>query len=388
MPEPLRGDVRLLGSLLGNVLVEYGGQGLLDDVERLRGTRDRRPSRRDDVRRRRRDRRRLADCDARRAGRPRVHRLLPPDEPRRGAPAGPHAAGAGRRRDAAGSVSARAPAWPRSARSEPASCWPTWSSTRCSPRTRPRRAAARSSTAIRRISELLTDRRRPARGRERARRDPAGCSRRSTCCGARRSCAARSRTRSTRCAPPWRSSTRRCSGVVAARLPPLDAALAGPDRGRRPPLAPAVRAAAAAGSAATATATRYVTAAITREAVDIQADHVLRGAGERLRPRSARDADPADDRLTPPSAGAAARCSAPPAPASPELIAEIAKRSPGEPHRQVLLVAAERIAATRRRDADLAYAGPADLLADLRRRAGVARGAPARPRRRTASCSS
>src|SRR4051794_31366570 len=36
MPEPLRRDVRLLGSLLGRVLVEYGGQGLLDDVEALR----------------------------------------------------------------------------------------------------------------------------------------------------------------------------------------------------------------------------------------------------------------------------------------------------------------------------------------------------------------
>ncbi len=36
MPEPLRGDVRLLGSLLGKILVEYGGQELLDDVEALR----------------------------------------------------------------------------------------------------------------------------------------------------------------------------------------------------------------------------------------------------------------------------------------------------------------------------------------------------------------
>lgn len=36
MPDPLRADVRLLGELLGQVLAEYGGQKLLDDVERLR----------------------------------------------------------------------------------------------------------------------------------------------------------------------------------------------------------------------------------------------------------------------------------------------------------------------------------------------------------------
>ena len=49
-----------------------------------------------------------------------------------------------------------------------------------------------------------------------------------------------------------------------------------------------------------------------------------------------------------------------------ELTAEVAVRSPNEPHRRVMLVVAERIAATRRRDADLAYAGPEELLADLR----------------------
>ena len=36
VPAPMRRDVRLLGDLLGDVLRESGGQGLLDDVERLR----------------------------------------------------------------------------------------------------------------------------------------------------------------------------------------------------------------------------------------------------------------------------------------------------------------------------------------------------------------
>src|SRR5919198_172701 len=36
MPAPLRRDVKLLGQLLGQVLAESGGSGLLDDVERLR----------------------------------------------------------------------------------------------------------------------------------------------------------------------------------------------------------------------------------------------------------------------------------------------------------------------------------------------------------------
>ncbi|GAB2463581.1 phosphoenolpyruvate carboxylase [Xylanimonas ulmi] len=36
MPDPLREDIRLLGGLLGTILKEAGGQDLLDDVERLR----------------------------------------------------------------------------------------------------------------------------------------------------------------------------------------------------------------------------------------------------------------------------------------------------------------------------------------------------------------
>ncbi|MFI0487452.1 phosphoenolpyruvate carboxylase [Actinomadura sp. 9N215] len=107
----------------------------------------------------------------------------------------------------------------------------------------------------------------------------------------------------------------------------------------------------------------YVTAQVTRDAITIQADHVLR-ALETACARIGRELTVHED-TTPASkdlltALAAART------AHPGLIDEIAKRSPGEPHRQFLLHAATRIAATRERDADLAYATPDELLADLR----------------------
>ncbi|MEU5883158.1 phosphoenolpyruvate carboxylase [Spirillospora sp. NPDC047279] len=107
----------------------------------------------------------------------------------------------------------------------------------------------------------------------------------------------------------------------------------------------------------------YVTAQVTREAVMIQADHVLLGL-ENASTRIGRELT-VHESTTPPSAAlrnalAAARTG------QPERIGEISKRSPEEPHRQFLLYVAERIAATRRRDADLAYASPDDLLADLR----------------------
>jgi phosphoenolpyruvate carboxylase len=107
----------------------------------------------------------------------------------------------------------------------------------------------------------------------------------------------------------------------------------------------------------------YVTAKITREAVMIQADHVLLGL-ENACTRIGREltvhesTTPASPALV--NALAAARTG------QPELLGGIAKRSPQEPHRQFLLYAADRIAATRRRDADLAYGSPDELLADLR----------------------
>ncbi|POM27262.1 Phosphoenolpyruvate carboxylase [Actinomadura rubteroloni] len=107
----------------------------------------------------------------------------------------------------------------------------------------------------------------------------------------------------------------------------------------------------------------FVTAQVTRDAILIQAEHVLL-ALETACARIGRELT-AHESTTPPSEAlcnllAAART------AHPERLAAIASRSPGEPHRQLLMFAAERIAATRVRDADLGYAGPDELLADLR----------------------
>ncbi|TQM71458.1 phosphoenolpyruvate carboxylase type 1 [Actinomadura hallensis] len=142
----------------------------------------------------------------------------------------------------------------------------------------------------------------------------------------------------------------------------LDRALGGPETGTRPPKArPYLRFGSWIGG--DRDGNPYVTAQVTRDAVMIQADHVLR-ALENACSRVGRELT-VHDTTTPPSDAlrnvlAAART------AHPRLVAEIAKRSPGEPHRQALLYAAARIAATRERDADLAYASSDELLADLR----------------------
>jgi phosphoenolpyruvate carboxylase len=107
----------------------------------------------------------------------------------------------------------------------------------------------------------------------------------------------------------------------------------------------------------------FVTAQVTRETATIQADHSLR-ALENATVRIGR-ALTLHEATTPPSAAlrralAAARA------AHPELLAEIAARSPQEPFRTYLLYAAARVNATRVRNADLAYPGPDDFLKDLR----------------------
>ncbi|MEU4016504.1 phosphoenolpyruvate carboxylase [Microbacterium sp. NPDC028030] len=107
----------------------------------------------------------------------------------------------------------------------------------------------------------------------------------------------------------------------------------------------------------------FVTASVTREASQIAADHVLRGL-ERALDRIGRTLTLAADD-TPPSAEVVSLWERF-ATAEPDLAAELATRSPDEPHRRVLLVLSRRVAATRRGDAERGYARPEELLTDLR----------------------
>jgi phosphoenolpyruvate carboxylase len=106
-----------------------------------------------------------------------------------------------------------------------------------------------------------------------------------------------------------------------------------------------------------------VTAKVTREAVLIHAEHVLT-ALENAATRIGRTLTAAVQ-YTPPSAELRAAL-AQAEDDYPDLVSEMATRSPQEPHRQWLVFVAGRIAATRRRNMDLAYRAPSELLADLR----------------------
>lgn len=120
----------------------------------------------------------------------------------------------------------------------------------------------------------------------------------------------------------------------------------------------------------------FVTAKVTRKAAAIASEHVLLGL-ERAAIRVGRGLTLAAG-STPASLELDAlwgRLRT----ADEDAAAEVAKRSPGEPHRAVVLLIARKIAATRTRDADLAYRDPEQLIADLRTvqgslvRAGAAR---------------
>ncbi len=150
--------------------------------------------------------------------------------------------------------------------------------------------------------------------------------------------------------------------VVPAVYRALDVALLGAESGRRPPAAPAyLRLGSWIGGDRDGNPS--VTAATTREAVAVQSEHVLR-ALEAAATRIGRTLT-LDAGLTPPSAELLAGLENDAA-AHTALLADLAVTSPGEPHRQKLLLIAARVAATRTRDADLAYSDPAELLTELR----------------------
>jgi phosphoenolpyruvate carboxylase len=107
----------------------------------------------------------------------------------------------------------------------------------------------------------------------------------------------------------------------------------------------------------------FVTASVTRKASAIASEHVLLGL-ERTASRIGRTLT-LDAATTPPSDALVAlwqRLRA----ADEDAAKDIAKRSPDEPHRRIMLLIARKIDATRKRNADLAYRDPEHLLADLR----------------------
>jgi phosphoenolpyruvate carboxylase len=107
----------------------------------------------------------------------------------------------------------------------------------------------------------------------------------------------------------------------------------------------------------------HVTAAVTIEAMSIQADHVLR-ALENAATRIGRSFT-LDDETTPPNAALLASMRMD-AEAFPHVYGALERTADGEPHRQKMLLIVARIIATRTGDAGHAYATPDDLLADLR----------------------
>ncbi len=106
----------------------------------------------------------------------------------------------------------------------------------------------------------------------------------------------------------------------------------------------------------------YVTAEVTRQTLAVQADHALSALQVSVeRVGRTLTADQAD---TPPSR-ALTDALARDAVAMPQRFAEIRTGSPGEPHRQRMLVIAERLRATRAGRAEYSYRDADELTADL-----------------------
>jgi phosphoenolpyruvate carboxylase len=107
----------------------------------------------------------------------------------------------------------------------------------------------------------------------------------------------------------------------------------------------------------------FVTSDVTREAMAIQSEHVLGGI-ERAAARIGRSLTV--DSTTTPASLAVRRIIEGARTIRPALLDDLTTRSPGEPHRVALLLVDQRVAATRRGDADLSYGSADELMADLR----------------------
>jgi phosphoenolpyruvate carboxylase len=154
----------------------------------------------------------------------------------------------------------------------------------------------------------------------------------------------------------------------------LDAAMDPDDAGSRPPSAPAfIRIGSWVGG--DRDGNPAVTAQVTVDAMEIQADHVLRGL-EAVITRIGRSLT-ADSVTTPPDENLTSRLAAARL-AEPERLAEIEARSYAERHRQYLVYVAGRVRATRLADESSAYRSPVELLDDLRAVQGSLAGAGAK----------
>lgn len=107
----------------------------------------------------------------------------------------------------------------------------------------------------------------------------------------------------------------------------------------------------------------YVTAEVTRRAMAVQVEHALQAlvvSVERVgRTLTA-------DRADTPASRALAEALERDAVAMPDRFAEISTGSPGEPHRQKMLVITERLRATRAGRSEYAYSAPEELISELR----------------------
>jgi phosphoenolpyruvate carboxylase len=369
MPEPMRRDVRLLGSLLGEVLRESGGQDLLDDVEKLR------------------------------------HAVI---EARRTAPPEPDSG------DPLGEIAALVASWPLERAEDVARAFTVYFHLanlaeefqriralreRDDGTGPPAQSLAATVQEIRReqgderLGELVAG----LRVHPVFTAHPTEARRRAVVASLRRIAALLDELDDPRTAASeaaeilrglreqidmlWRTSQLRVKAmdpidevrsvmtafeetlfrVVPALYRSLDHALAGPDSGQTPTQVPAfLRFGSWVG--ADRDGNPFVTARVTREAAAIQAEHALR-ALERATSRIGR-ALTLHEATTPPTPELRRGLDVAAA-AHPELVAGISARSPQEPYRTYLLYAAARLDATRQRHADLAYQGPEDFLADL-----------------------